>query len=257
MYKTKSEFLSNLEKELGRFGVLDRSEIITDFEQHFTDSLALGLSESEICEKLGSISEIAKQYAEEEIYPAVAVEREREEQSGSGINSAPPPQNNSSSNAYENSGIRFGRCNNKTSSDYENSGIRVSFGSNNVNWGGLLAVLCVDIFVFSWAIPALFAVFVGLLSVPFGLITAGLASMIAGVIGNFWSFTTPFSGLAAFFLGLMLLSLGGLLTVAGIQLIKLFIFIIKAIIDWHGNMIVGRPVFKKKNARTSREEVSA
>jgi uncharacterized membrane protein len=80
MFKTKYEFLAGLEKELGRVGVADKSEILADFELHFADSKAQNLSEAEICAKLGSISEIAKQYAEEEIYPVVAVETINNEQ---------------------------------------------------------------------------------------------------------------------------------------------------------------------------------
>jgi uncharacterized membrane protein len=105
--------------------------------------------------------------------------------------------------------------------------------------------------VLSWAIPALFGLFVGLLSIPVALIASGIGSAVVGLIGSFGSFTTPFAGLAAFFFGLMILSLGGLLLAAGIQLVRLFIKIIKSLIDWHGNMIVGRPVFKKRAAGNS------
>jgi uncharacterized membrane protein len=250
MYKTKNEFLTNLEKELTRFGVVDKSEIIADFEQHFADSQAQGLSEAEICEKLGAISEIAKQYAEEEIFPIVAVEPNAGADDPVRPKNTPPPPEGNTPPPEENT---------SSHSDYENSGIKINFGKNsNISGSGLITVLCIDIFVLSWAIPALFGVFVGLLAIPFTMIIGGIAAVIAGFIGNFSGFVTPFAALPTFFLGLMLFSLGGLLGVAGVQLIKLFIFIIKSIIDWHGNMIVGRPVFKKKEVSCPQaEEVSA
>jgi len=249
MYRTKNEFMLSLEKELERAGIADRGEIIADFELHFTDSLSQGLSEAEICGKLGSVSEIAKQYAEDEIYPVVAVIRDAD----------PPPKNSTSTSSsdYENSGYRFKfNRNANSSSDYENSGIKVNFSNNgNINWGGLLVCLCVDIFVLSWALGALFALFTGLLTVPVALVTAAIGSIVVGIVGNVGWFASPATGLLAVFLGLMLLSLGGLLALAGVQLVKLFIKIIKAVIDWHGNMITGKPVFNQK-AETA-EEVGA
>lgn len=74
MINTKYEFLAALEKELERYGVVDKDDILADFEQHFSDSKKQGYTDAEVCERLGSITEIAKQYAAEEIYPVAAVE---------------------------------------------------------------------------------------------------------------------------------------------------------------------------------------
>lgn len=60
---SRTEFMSRLSAELQKHGVLD-SEIIEDFEQHFTVGTAEGLTESEVCEKLGEPAEIAAQYAD-------------------------------------------------------------------------------------------------------------------------------------------------------------------------------------------------
>jgi len=246
MYRTKNEFMSSLEKELERMGITDRGEIIADFELHFSDSLSKGLSEAEICGKLGNISEIAKQYAEDEIYPVVAVIRDvgRDAHSAPNDSVDPKSKTTASSSDYENSGIKI---------NFDN--IKKSFDNKGVNWGGLLVCLCVDIFILSWALGALFALFTGLLAVPLALITSGIGSVVFGIVGGVSWFSSPATGLAAVFLGLMFLSLGGLLTLAGVQLVKLFIKIIKSVIDWHGNMIVGRPVFKPKTETA--EEVSA
>jgi hypothetical protein len=114
-----------------------------------------------------------------------------------------------------------------------------------VSPGGLLTVLLIDIFVLTWAIPALFAVMVGFLGLAVGFIISGIVTAIGGLVGSaLFNFVTPFPGLATFFLGLMLASLGGLLMLAGIGFIKLFVKAIRGIIDWHGHMVFGRSVFK-------------
>jgi uncharacterized membrane protein len=250
MYKTKVEFLAALEKELTRAGITDRSEIIADFELHFADSTAQNLSEAEICAKLGSISEIAKQYAEDEIYPVVAVEA--------------PPVGGDDSVAPKNGqnvGAGSARPQDEAYAEYENSGIKLNFGSfkkdfqdKNFNAGGLVTCILIDIFVLSWAIPALFAVCIGLLAVPFALIVSGLTVMLGGLIGNgFFGFFSPHPGLVTFFAGLFVFSLGGLFSLLGVQLVRLFIKVLKAVIDWHGNMIVGRPVFSKAKKEDMQE----
>ncbi|MDR2558827.1 MAG: DUF1700 domain-containing protein [Oscillospiraceae bacterium] len=269
MYKTKNEFLTGLEKELGRAGITDKSEIIADFELHFADSTAQGLSEAEICAKLGSISEIAKQYAEDEIYPVVAVESQPQEEpqpTHFSTEDIPPPSPQQEYNQayadYENSGIKinlFGKRNRQTAGsnnaarprenipppDYQNNYNYNNYGSFNA--GGLIAVICVDIFILVWAIPALFGIMVAFLAVPFALVVLGITTMIGGVFGaSFANFFSPLPGVVTFFVGLMLLSLGGLFALLGAAFVKLFVKVIKCVIDWHGNMIVGRPVFKKQ-----------
>ncbi|MCL2697158.1 MAG: DUF1700 domain-containing protein [Oscillospiraceae bacterium] len=291
MYRTKAEFLSNLEKELGRLGITDKSEIIADFELHFADSTAKGLSDIEICAKLGSISEIAKQYAEEEIYPIIAVEKAKEQTAAEGAGSEevpppaaeepqpthfstrdmPPPQNDAYAD-YVNSGIKINffnkkseqtaeagnagstsapppRYNNPQANNYNNHNNYNNYNSScsSFNVGGLITVLIVDIFVFSWAIPALFGIMVAFLAAPFGLVIGGIATMVGGAFGTaFFGFYSPFPGLVTFFVGLMILSLGGLFGLLGVQFVKLFVSAVKGIINWHGNMIAGRPVFKAR-----------
>jgi len=251
MYKTKTEFLSNLERELGRFGVVDKSEIIADFQQHFADSEALGLNEAQACEKLGDISEIAKSYAEEEIFPAIAVEHE-----------IPPPQNDYSQNQQQQQYQQQPPPQEETcysySSDYpegetpyEKSGIDINFSkpdfiSKDVNWGNLIVLLLIDLFILSWALPALVGLILGLLGACVGFVAGGIGVIVGTTIGNVWGFVSPFAPLANVFLGVMLMSLGGLLLVAGICAVRGFVKLIKAIINWHGNMIIGRPVFKEK-----------
>ncbi|MCL2109196.1 MAG: DUF1700 domain-containing protein [Oscillospiraceae bacterium] len=270
MISTKHEFMEQLNTELTRLGVGDKSEILADFEQHFADSLLLKSTESEICYKLGDISEIAKQYAEGETYQIVPVESAEIPQSDSATppppntaNPPPPPQQNNytwqqppPANQHANYGYSgaggTGRDGTSSSyNDYANSGIKINMPKINMpkdfDWGGLLTVLCVDIFVLSWAVPTIFAVVISLLTVPFSLIVAGIATIVGGGFGFTW-FYSPFPALATVCLGFMSLSLGGLLGIAGLLLLKAFVAFCRNLIDWHGKMITGKPVFKPKQA---------
>lgn len=59
---TKTEFLEKLAFELNHHKVADASEIVEEYEQHFTFKLADGYSEEEIAAKLGDPVGIAEQY---------------------------------------------------------------------------------------------------------------------------------------------------------------------------------------------------
>lgn len=58
----KREFFQLLTSELNRVGIDDTAEIAADFEEHFANSAANGLSEAEACHRLGDIKEIARNY---------------------------------------------------------------------------------------------------------------------------------------------------------------------------------------------------
>lgn len=58
--ENKTEFFEELERELRKLGVEDTSELMADLEEHFAEGERRGLSESEVCRELGSISEIAR-----------------------------------------------------------------------------------------------------------------------------------------------------------------------------------------------------
>jgi uncharacterized membrane protein len=63
----RDSYVASLSLELDKLGVSaeEKTEILEDFNRHFTDGAAEGLTEEQICEKLGSIHEIARQYAPE------------------------------------------------------------------------------------------------------------------------------------------------------------------------------------------------
>lgn len=58
----KREFFELLNAELNRVGIDDTAEIAADFEEHFANSAASGLSETEACHRLGDIREIVRGY---------------------------------------------------------------------------------------------------------------------------------------------------------------------------------------------------
>lgn len=315
--RTKIEFMAALENELKIFGVSDRSEIISDFTLHFSASAGEGLSEAEICEKLGDVSEIARQYADdyvipetgesptpelifpdptatyvdsnagksplvlddfgdakeiEELIKAAPVYPDAENKSWqSETASSPQEQNIGSQNNQNNQSYQS----HQSTGNYEKSGINLQDVFNNFknsanfnnysanfNVGGLIGALCVDLFVFSWAIPALFGVVIGLLSIPIALIGSGLGISIDGIFSFFnvgpifsggnWNWSlfgfagNTVNGLAGIFLGVIMLCLGALSVMLGIKLVKLCINVVKGIINWHGKMIIGRPVIQKK-----------
>lgn len=60
--KTKKDFIMKLHSEMNRLNLELDSDILSDFEQHFENGLAQGLTEEEICQNLGNAREIAKSY---------------------------------------------------------------------------------------------------------------------------------------------------------------------------------------------------
>lgn len=101
-YNTKYEFLAALEKELERYGVVDKDDILEDFDRHFSDSKKQGLTDAEVCERLGSITEISKQYAAEEVYPISAGEQAKKAQNVNSESVSEPIKDKPESEAAEN-----------------------------------------------------------------------------------------------------------------------------------------------------------
>lgn len=60
---TKLEYLNELKAELNKNAVVDAEEILSEYEQHFLFKLADGFTEEEIAVKLGSVAQIAAQFA--------------------------------------------------------------------------------------------------------------------------------------------------------------------------------------------------
>ena len=195
---TKQNYMANLSAELDRLGVAsdEKAEILGDFEQHFADGAANGLTERQICENLGDVREIAKQYGE-----------------GGELGRAPVPPVQAAQKPLP----RF-------------------------NGGGLAGIVCMDVFVFSWAVPVLFALVVSYFAVAFSFVVSGLTMAVASVFAQSIVHTS-FPMFSVFLLGVSFLSLGGLGGLAGIYVWKGFVWCIKAFVNLHSNWVCGVNVF--------------
>ena len=60
---TKQEFLSRLERALSSLPEAERRDILSDYEEHFAQGEREGLTDEEICRRLGDPETIAKEYA--------------------------------------------------------------------------------------------------------------------------------------------------------------------------------------------------
>ena len=67
-YSTRIDFMNGLREALAKNGISDARDILLDFDQHFDDGIAAGETEAQVCEKLGDVEEIAKQYTSEDAF---------------------------------------------------------------------------------------------------------------------------------------------------------------------------------------------
>ena len=236
---TKTEFLTGLRIALENNNVTDTRDILTDFRQHFEDGEAAGESEADVCRKLGDIDEIIKQYITEDAEQKAGMP----DSSGFGAdtgNGAPEANTDAQYNTAPSS-----------QPNYYSSvhGAAPQTASSGANAGKIVGVICLDIFVFSWAIPALFGVIMGLIGTTIGFVVSGVAVFISGLLSFFIDLSglivTGFVPLSLIFLGITLSALGGMLVIASIAAIKGFINVIIAIINLHGKAIVGHSVLEK------------
>lgn len=222
-YTNKEQYIQALINAMTRCGVTDQREILTDFEQHFADGAAAGESEAQVCEKLGDPEEIAKQYASEDFFEEQPAAQNAADASGFGAEPGTAPAQNTS----------------YAPPPVQQNGFRIQTGA-------VIGVVCVDIFVFSWAIPALASVIIGLYSTVVGLVGAGLGLFIGGVAaGAFgvpdWLYTC-FSPVSTALLGVVLASGSLLLVGPCVAAGRGFINICINIINWHSRTLVGRNV---------------
>jgi uncharacterized membrane protein len=209
----RSEYMQSLSVELDKLGLnaIEKAEILEDFGTHFTDGAAEGLTEPQICDKLGDIREIAKQYVpnHEGVFESAK------------------------SAASEITGQPSGR-------EYSQS------PKSGFSLGGVIGIIGVDILVFSWVIPVLFSLVVAYFAVAYSLILAGLTVMICSVFLPFVVLTS-FSMLSAFLLGVSILSFGGLTALLSVKVIKGFLSAIKSFVNLHSRWVIGRNIFNKRS----------
>ena len=234
---TKSEFLTGLRIALENNNVSDTRDILTDFRQHFEDGEAAGESEAEVCRKLGDIDEIIKQYINEDGIDAAAettvtqAKQTGSDASGFGADtqySAPPPPP-----------PQYGNVQTAAPQPQKFS----------PSAGKIVGIICLDLFVYSWAIPTLASLIISLMSITIAFLTSGLAVLIAGIMSCFMNMSgvivTGFAPASLIFLGLLVTSLGGMLLIASIASVKGFVNIIIAIINHHARIFSGHNVLRK------------
>ncbi|MBQ3841959.1 MAG: DUF1700 domain-containing protein [Ruminiclostridium sp.] len=229
---TKSEFLTGLRIALENNNVTDTTDILTDFRQHFEDGEAAGETEAEVCRKLGDIDEIIKQYISEDdavISPAndFGAAQTTADSSGFGADtqySAPPPQ-------------------------YGNVQTAAQPDSFRPSGGKIAGIICLDLFIYSWAIPTLASLIISLYGVTISFCASGLGVFIGGILSIFANMSgiieTGFMPVSLIFLGIMFMAFGGMLIIASIAATKGFINIIIAIINHHARIFSGHNVLKK------------
>lgn len=231
-YTSKEQYINALIRALTRYGVTDTREILTDFEQHFADGAAAGETEAQTCEKLGDPDEIAEQYISEGAQHDTS-EQNSSTASGFGAEPTPapaptyqvPPQN-----------------------------------SFHIEAAAVVGIICVDLFVFSWAIPTLASLIVSFYSVVVSLFFAGIGVFIGGaalgIVGSLTWITTCFSAVSTALLGVVLASGALLLTGVCVAMGRGFVNICISIINWHSRVFAGKNVLNKigkkyKNKQTA------
>lgn len=226
---SKAEFMSALDSELTKYGITDKSEIFSDFEQHFTAGMEEGLTEQQVCEKLGDISEIAKQYVDEEKLEQIESEQPKPDAAA----------NTQSAQGFDGNGYAEPQQNTAQPSEQP----------FQCEAGKVIGIICVDVFVFSWVLPAFVGVIASYLSIPISLVVSGFMTFVGGIISVFGTVSfiaTPFAPLSTILFGIMITALGGLATMLGLVIIQGAINVFINIINWHGRVFVGHNVIKNK-----------
>ncbi|MBO6229474.1 MAG: DUF1700 domain-containing protein [Ruminiclostridium sp.] len=228
---TKTEFLSSLRVALENNNVADSRDILTDFRQHFEDGEVAGETEEEVCRKLGDIDEIIKQYISED------AEKKANEPDTSGFGAseaqaAPPPPPQYGNVQYASPQYAAPKSDAFTPSA-----------------GKITGTIILDVFVFSWALPALAGIIVALIGVAVSFVCTGLAVFVAGALSFFVDLSgfivTGFVPLSLVFFGIMLTALGGMLVIASVCSVRGFINICISIVNMHAKVFTGRKPFHK------------
>jgi len=200
------EYVQKLSIELDSLGVTieEKNEILEDFGSHFVDGAEQGLTEAQICEKLGDVSEIAKQYVGETESPQTTT------------------------------ATAYNQCSNS------------KFNSKfNFNMGGLIGIIFMDVFVFSWAIPTLLSLIAAYAAIVISFTISGFVILFAPLFVPSMIFTS-LSFISSLFLAIMFLSLGGLGVIGGFYVFKFFIWCMKWFINLHTMWVAGKRVFYKQ-----------
>lgn len=175
MYYTKAQFLEVLKSELLKRGITD-NEILEDFEQHFDIGLSEGLTEAQVCEKLGAPAEIANQYAPEGYTENVNdTQSVNQASSNANYNQA---NNNTSYNQTQQTSFAENNYN------YSNANAPQNNSGDNVNVAKIAGVICLDVFLLVWAIPTLFSLLISYWGVMISFFVTPVVMLISILLGT-------------------------------------------------------------------------
>lgn len=226
MYYTKAQFLEVLKAELLKRGITD-NEILEDFEQHFEIGLSEGLTEAQVCEKLGAPAEIANQYAPE----------------GYSENSAAQNVNQTENNANQNQAQQSAFAENNYNYSNANQTAPQNNG-DNADIAKIIGVICLDVFVLVWAIPTLFSLLISYWGVMISFFVTPVVMIITILFGSFFvgapmivSMLTPAAGI---FAALILFGIALIMSAFCIDIWKGFGKLMQAIARLHYEAFTGK-----------------
>lgn len=254
---TKKDFMIALHEEFQKIGAVDDPEIFDDFEQHFSQGIADGMTEEQVCEKLGDVSEIAKQYVSEF--------------GGDGEGEKAVPTQNNESQPKEISAQQLqqppkgaipvfdgNECENASASGFESNADNISQqaqpivqnsanqSSDSFNAGGLIGMIILDVMVLSWALPSLAGIIFGYFGIVIGIITSGIATIVCGILGtvdlqlpDIISVITPFHPVSNILFGVTCTSLGALGVLLAVIIVKGFVNMCIKLVKWEIRVIKG------------------
>ncbi|MBP3921420.1 MAG: DUF1700 domain-containing protein [Ruminiclostridium sp.] len=227
MYYTKAQFLEVLKAELLKRGITD-NEILEDFEQHFEIGLSQGLTEAQVCEKLGAPAEIANQYAPEG-YTESTDTKQNTNQTESNTTSAQTQQSAFAENNYNYS--------NANQSAPQNNG-------DNADVAKMVGVICLDVLVLTWAIPTLFSLLISYWAVMISFFVTPVVMIIGIIFGSYFfsapmivSMLTPAAGI---FAALILFGIALIMSAFCVDIWKGFGKLMQAIARLHYEAFTGK-----------------
>ncbi len=216
----KAEYIAALRNELSKHGITD-NEILEDFEQHFAIGISEGLTEAQVCEKLGTPEEIAMQYIPEGVAQSSASQ------------TAQPSGNGFESNNYNNNGTYYQQPVYQQGYQPQQSGPSTA---------KIVGVICLDVLIFSWALPALFSLLIGYWAAMISFLVSGIALIIGGSVLSVFGtviMVSGFTGFANVFAGITLIGISLIMMTFCIDIWKGAIKICKGIGKMHMNAFCG------------------
>ncbi len=235
MYTSKAQFLEALKSELLKRNITD-SEILEDFEQHFNIGLSEGLTEAQVCEKLGAPAEIANQYVPDGYAENVS---NTANQTNNNVN-----YNQSANNSAQAQQTGFAENNYNYNSSNTNTATTQNNTNDNMDAAKIAGVVCLDVFVLSWAIPTLFSLLIGYWAVMISFFVTPVVMIISIILGSqffgsmiFVSMLTPAAGI---FAALILFGIALIMSAFCISIWKGFGKLMQAIGRLHYEVFTGK-----------------